>query len=251
MRRTMLESVKSWLVIIPGNLKYTASHRRSRGLLAALILVAGLGLSGQVKAETQAVDPNAAIERPEQHQMGSVEQKILLSEIESYFDKINTLKARFRQFNMDGTVYQGDVMMDRPGKMRIDYDAPLPFKIIADGTFYIFVDEDLKEASHIPLGLTPASMLLRQPMKLGEELTVLDAAKDKGFLHITVAQKDAPDAGSLTFTFSEQPLSLVQWTVVDQQGTVTRVLLENVQTGIDLDSDQFYFVNPWITKNNR
>lgn len=251
MRRTMLESVKSWSVIIPGNSKSSERLLRSRGLLAALILLMGLGLSDHVKAETQGVDPNAAVERPEQQQMGAVEQKILLSEIEGYFDKVDTLKARFHQYNMDGTVYLGDVMMDRPGKMRIDYDDPLPFKIIADGTFYIFIDEELQEVSHIPLGLTPASMLLRQPMKLGEELTVLDAARDKGLLHITVAQKDAPDAGSLTFTFSEQPLSLVQWTVVDQQGTVTRVMLENVQTGIDLESDQFYFVNPWQNNNDR
>ena len=50
---------------------------------------------------------------------------------------------------------------------------------------------------------------------------------------------------------SKSLVSLVQWTVVDQQGTVTRVMLENVQTGIDLESDQFYFVNPWQNNNDR
>jgi outer membrane lipoprotein-sorting protein len=247
----MLESVKSWSVIILGNSKPCPQRSQSNGVFAALVLLMGLGLAHPAMAETQGVDPNASVTRPERQAMGAVEQKILLAEIESYFDTVDTLKARFRQYNMDGTVYQGDVMMDRPGKMRIDYDAPLPFKIIADGTFYIFVDEDLEEASHIPLGLTPASMLLRQPMKLGEDLTVVDAERDNGFLHITVAQKDTPDAGTLTLSFSENPLSLVQWTVVDQQGTITRVMLQNVQTGLELDQDQFYFVNPWLTNNNR
>ncbi|MDF1750271.1 MAG: outer membrane lipoprotein carrier protein LolA, partial [Alphaproteobacteria bacterium] len=238
-------------VIILGNSKSRIHLHRNRGLLAAMLLVIGLGLTGQAQAQTVGVDPNASINRPEPQSMGAVEQKILLAEIENYFDNVDTLKARFNQINMDGTVYQGDVMMDRPGKMRIDYDAPLPFKIIADGTFYIFVDEELKEASHIPLGLTPASILLRKPMKLGDELTVLDAERDNGILRITVAQKDSPEAGTLTFAFSEDPLSLVQWTVVDQQGTITRVVLDNVQTGIELDNDQFYFVNPWLGKREK
>lgn len=196
----------------------------------------------------QVFDPNAREVPRIGEALGPEEQKILLEEIESYFDTVDTLSSRFVQFNMDGTVYQGDLIIDRPGKMRIDYDSPIPYLIIADGDFYIFVDEQLEEASHIPIGLTPAHMLLRQPMRLGEELSVLDAARDSGALFITVAQKEAVDAGTLTLAFQEEPLALKQWTVIDAQGIVTRVLLVDPAVGVPVDPKDFVFVNPWASR---
>lgn len=241
-RQTMLENGKfSSGITQPSRFRHIA--------LAVLLALAVPFAPAQ--ATTVGQDPNAVVPRQSEAPIGETEQKILLTEIENYFDGVDTLKARFMQFNMDGTLFRGDVMMDRPGKMRIDYDDPLPFKIISDGNFYIFIDEELKESSYIPLGLTPANMLLRKPMKLSGELTVLDATRDQEALFITVVQSDAPDQGSLTFAFSEEPIELLQWTVIDAQGTVTRVVLQNVETGIELDDDLFYFADPWIGRENK
>lgn len=244
-RLTMLENAKSWSGI--------TRAKRLKGLIVAVAVTFGLGLTqgGVSLAQDAPADPNSQYVTSAPKPLGAEEQQILLNEIESYFDTVTTMKARFIQVNMDGTVYQGDMVLQRPGKMRIDYDAPIPYKIISDGTFYIFVDESLKEVSHIPLGLTPADMLLRQPMRLGDELMVVDAARDNGNLFITVAQKEAEDAGTLTLAFSESPLALRQWTVIDNQGIITRVLLENPQVGVPVDSDLFHFSNPWLGKDSR
>lgn len=217
----------------------------SRVLLITSFLAAS---GGAALAQSTQYDPNSGAVASRGNSLGPEEQRILLDEVEDYFDDVGTMQARFLQYNMDGSVYRGDVKISRPGKMLIDYDAPVPYKIVADGSFYIFVDEDLEEVSHIPLSLTPANMLLRQPMNLGEELTVVDAARDSGVLYITVAQKEAEDAGTLTLAFNEEPLALRQWTVVDAQGVVTRVLLQNPTTGVAFPRDTFTFVNPWGTR---
>jgi outer membrane lipoprotein-sorting protein len=41
--------------------------------------------------------------------------------------------------------------------------------------------------------------------------------------------------------FTENPLSLRQWTVVDQQGRRTTVSLSDVQTGVALDPRLFQY----------
>lgn len=235
----MLENVTSLSAIIP------------RKALSGIVLAASL-IAASVTAvwaqSAQQFDPNANAVATRGAALGAEEQRILLNEVEAYFDGVDTMQARFLQYNMDGTVYRGDVKIDRPGKMLIDYDAPVPFKIVADGTFYIFVDEDLEEVSHIPLALTPANMLLRQPLNLGQDLTVIDAARDSGVLYVTLAQKESEDAGTLTLAFNEEPLALRQWTVIDAQGVVTRVLLQNPSTGVDFAADTFSFVNPWASR---
>lgn len=246
MQQIMSVSVKSWWV--------NARVRfRSFAVSSALAIGLGVGVLTSPSAPTSAdqvltTDPNAAALGAEPVFLGPEEQQILLDEIESYFNTVSTLESRFLQFNNDGTIYQGDLLIDRPGKMRIEYDDPIPYLIIADGTFYIFVDEELEEASHIPLNLTPAEILLRQPLALENDLQVTDAARADGRLLITVTHTEEEDLGALTFVFDENPLELLQWIVVDPQGLITRVVLQNPTLGAELDSDNFRFVNPWTVR---
>lgn len=228
------------------NAKFLSGIIPGRRLFRAAALAALYAFSSPAMA--QQADPNAQALPNQTQPLGAAEQKILLDEIERYFSTVDTMRARFLQYNMDGTLFRGQVFMSRPGKMRIEYDPPIPYKIVADGSFYIFIDEELEEASHIPLALTPANILLRQPLNLEEDLIVKDAARSDRTLFITVAQKDARDAGTLTLAFSEDPLALRQWTVIDAQGTITRVVLENPQIGVELNEELFSFINPWTTR---
>lgn len=240
----MWASGKSWLGIIHGKAVPIAGAKIiSAKIIGAWVISTGLILSpasAQTDPNADRIIPVAPLEESEQAEV--------LKTIEDYFSTVSTLSARFRQLNMDGSIYTGDIKINRPGKLRIDYDDPIPYLIVADGLFYIFVDEKLEQASHIPLGLTPANMLLRQPMKLGEEVIVIDAVRDRGLLYATVAQKEAPDAGTLTLAFREEPMTLIQWTVIDAQGIITRVILDNPKRDVVFDDDLFYFINPWSSR---
>jgi len=65
--------------------------------------------------------------------------------------------------------------------------------------------------------------------------------QDEGGLAVTVVESAQPDAGSLTLVFTENPLSLRQWIVVDQQGKTTTVMVSDLQFGMALDPMLFQY----------
>ena len=78
---------------------------RSNSLAGFVLLSVALG-AGIASAQT--ADPNEGRIAPAPV-MGEEEQAIILEAIEEYFDSVSTLQARFRQLNMDGSIFTGDI----------------------------------------------------------------------------------------------------------------------------------------------
>ncbi|MBL8659836.1 MAG: outer membrane lipoprotein carrier protein LolA [Rhodospirillales bacterium] len=168
-----------------------------------------------------------------------------VARIERYFNAVRTLKARFLQIASTGQTAEGDVWLKRPGRMRIAYDPPVPILIVADGTWLIYSDRELGQVSYLPLGSTPAGILVENEIRLkGGNLTITGFEHEAGVIRITLVRTASPGDGSLTLVFSDNPLQLRQWRVVDAQGVVTTVSLSDVRTGVSLGSDLFEFVDP-------
>jgi len=164
---------------------------------------------------------------------------------QNYLNDITTLKARFLQVQGNGGQAEGTAYLNRPGRLRLQYDPPSPLLVVADGTFLIVHDKTLDNPSYIPLGSTPAGVLVRENVELnGRDLAVTKVTHQPGLIAITVVEADDPVAGSITLVFTERPFQLRQWRVVDAQGQTTSVSLYDVQTGIPLDSKLFEFKDP-------
>jgi outer membrane lipoprotein-sorting protein len=175
----------------------------------------------------------------------SVQDRADIARAEDYLNSVTTLKARFLQIAGNGSQAEGTAYLSRPGRMRLQYDPPSPMLVVADGTFLIVHDKELGEPSYIPLGSTPAGVLVRENAKLdGKDLTVTRVARMPGVLHISLVETDDPGQGDLTLVFSENPFALRQWRVVDAQGIVTTVSLYEAQTGLKLDPKLFEFKDP-------
>ena len=82
----------------------------------------------------------AALKEPD---INDPEIAAALEETENYFRALTTMKARFIQANPDGSYLEGDLYLNRPGKMRFEYDDPVPILLVADGLFFIHVDKQL------------------------------------------------------------------------------------------------------------
>jgi outer membrane lipoprotein-sorting protein len=167
-----------------------------------------------------------------------------LQQIAAYLNSIGTMTARFHQRAANGGTASGWVWMERPGRMRFQYDPPNPILLIADRFYVYYIDTQLAEVSEVGLKSTPAWFLLRVPISFDDlEVTRFERAGD--IVQITVIDPKAPDNGSLTMTFTTNPLSLRQWTVVDQQRHVTTVSLSQQQFGMALDPKLFVYQNPY------
>src|SRR3546814_20383226 len=61
----------------------------------------------------------------------------------------------------------------RPGHLRFDYDPPSPVLIIANGLSLLYYDEELKEATFLPLWETPLWFLIREEVRFGENVDIV------------------------------------------------------------------------------
>jgi len=170
-----------------------------------------------------------------------------LARIETYLDNLRALKARFLQVAPNGAISRGTAWLERPGRMRFEYDPPSPFLLVAGHGLLVFHDSSLQQTTNIPLSRTPLGILLADRVKLSGDVTVTDMQHLPGQIEVTLVRTASPGDGSLTLTFSDSPLTLRQWTVVDAQRQATRVTLYDVQRGGDFKQDLFEFTTPTQT----
>lgn len=163
---------------------------------------------------------------------------------EAYLQSLKTLTADFIQTSTLGSRLSGKFYLNRPGKMRFDYNEVEDF-IVADGVFVYFYDSQLQQQSNAPIGQTLADFLLRKDLSLHDDLKVVQLFKKNGYVSISVVQKDNPAAGEVELIFSEVPYQLERWRVKDPQGETTEVVLKNLKTGMEFkDVSLFGYKDP-------
>ena len=56
-----------------------------------------------------------------------------LQRVEDYLNSISTLNARFQQVDSNNKRASGRIYIQKPGKLRFEYDPPTPVLIVANG----------------------------------------------------------------------------------------------------------------------
>jgi outer membrane lipoprotein-sorting protein len=203
--------------------------RRSRRLLAATVRAAGVAAIVAIAAGTA---PAPSIAAPEQAISASAQQ------IADHFANIKTMTGEFVQFGPNGEQTGGRFYIERPGKLRFDYDTKNNFKVIADGKSVAVSNVKMKTYNIYPLSKTPLKLLLGERIDLsGNE--VKDIEQNSDATTIKLADKSVFGDSKLTMMFDPKSYALKQWTVTDAQGKDTTVLIFNVQEGVPIDPSLF------------
>ncbi len=71
----------------------------------------------------------------------------------------------------------GTAWLERPGRMRFQYDPPSPFLLVGGHGLLVFHDSQLEQTSNIPLDRTPLGLLLRDNLKLSGDVTVTQVVR--------------------------------------------------------------------------
>ena len=167
-----------------------------------------------------------------------------IARVEAYLTALRTLKSRFLQVAPDGRTSEGTAWIDRPGRMRFEYDPPSPLLLVAGHGLVVFHDKQLIQTTNFLIGQTPLGILLADTIKIGGDVTVTGIERLPGQLQVTLVRGGSPADGSLTLIFADNPLALKQWAVIDAQRQETRVSLFNVELGGKFDEKLFEFVDP-------
>jgi outer membrane lipoprotein-sorting protein len=173
-----------------------------------------------------------------------IDRPASIVQAETYLRGLVTAKARFLQTAPDGTQLIGTFYLNRPGKLRFEYDDPIKDFVVADGFFIYFYDSQLQQQTNAPIGQTLADFLLRADLHLSGDVKVTKVERGGELLKITLIQTNDPDAGSLTLGFKESPFELKKWRVVDAQGAITEVELFQLQSGVKLAGTLFVYTDP-------
>lgn len=170
----------------------------------------------------------------------AVAEPISLNEISRYFNSFRTAQSDFTQVNADGTLSTGRLMIQRPGRVRFEYDAPDNSLVLASsGAVNVFDARSNAGPSVYPLSRTPLNLILDDVVDLRRERMVVRHFEDGPTTSVVAQDPDHPEYGSIRLVFSSNPTELRQWVITDDTGSETTVILGTLRTGVSLGSFLF------------
>ncbi len=169
----------------------------------------------------------------------------------AYFTNLNTLVADFTQVGGDGRRMGGTLYLQRPGKVRFEYDPPATLEVVADGRSVAVRDRKLATQDLYSISQTPLKFLLREKVNLGQDIAVTGISSDGGSVRINLEDRSTLGGTSrITLSFDAQVENLTEWRIVDAQGFHTLVRLDKVERGRRIDQDLFRISYEQMVGNN-
>ena len=163
-----------------------------------------------------------------------------VSDAESWFSRITTLRADFTQIASDGSAAEGSIVFRRPSRLKIIYKNTLPLNLITTPVWLHVDQPDDRLLTSYPISETPLSLILTEPVLLrprGYHTTV--SAGFGGILQINIQKDRGEGAGQLTLEFTQKPFQLRRWIVKDVAGVKTSVTLQNMVFGQPVKNEEF------------
>ncbi|GLS30215.1 Outer membrane lipoprotein-sorting protein [Mesorhizobium albiziae] len=158
--------------------------------------------------------------------------------IADHFSSIRTMSGDFIQFGPRGEQTGGKFYIERPGKIRFNYEAPSAYRVISDGKSVAIDNRKLNTMDLYPLSKTPLKLLLDERIDLTGN-RVKSVKEEPDLITIQLADKSVFGNSRITMMFDTKSYELRQWTITDAQGKDTTVLIDNVKQGVQLDASLF------------
>lgn len=167
-------------------------------------------------------------------------QRALADRVSAYLSNVRQLHGNFVQVGPDGSKSEGEFFIQKPGKVRFDYNPPSPIELIADGSSVVVRDRKLATQDLYPLSQTPLRFLLADQINLMRDTNVIGVFADDVFVTVVVEERQIlGGTHRLMLMFGAQDYQLRQWTVTDPQGYDTTVAVYNLSSGKAADPNMF------------
>lgn len=167
-----------------------------------------------------------------------------IARVEKYLTGLTTIISDFTQVAPDGSIATGKFYLQRPGKMRWQYNPPTPVLMVADGKVLTYYDYELQQVNYIRLDSTIISFLAQKDIRFDRNVGIMDVKQENNVIRVKLAQKEKSDEGTLTLEFSDKPLAIRNMVITDATQQVTTVSLNHATYGSALDAEMFEFTDP-------
>ncbi len=173
-----------------------------------------------------------------------------LSDVAAHLKGVTTMTADFAQTAQGGGSASGKMTLQRPGKVRFQYDNS-KLLVVADGKALNMIDYQVGQLSRWPIRGTPLAVLLDPTADLSRYARALTPAEGGVPGMVTVEAKDPKhrEYGVTTLYFRKDAgapggLSLQGWRVLDAQGRTTQVQLSKMRFNVPVAASAFTFRDP-------
>jgi outer membrane lipoprotein-sorting protein len=166
--------------------------------------------------------------------------------VPEHLNGLKTAQATFTQIAEDGTLDTGTLWLNRPGRMRFEYDPPNGATVVARAGAVVISDPRSNQPPETyPLNRTPLSIILARRVDLGRANMVVGHAFDGTATIVTAQDPENPEYGRIELSFTDDPVELRKWVVTDSGGGQTTVILGALEAG-GAQPDGLY-INPTDT----
>ncbi len=163
-----------------------------------------------------------------------------IKRIEVYLNKFKSLRSRFVQV-ASGRYAEGIIYIERPNKLRLQYTNPSHIQVYSSGFWLTYIDTELEAIWHIPIKSTAAGLFVRKTINLAGDISLHQVKREPGVISLVLSQTEQPNAGTLELVFTENPLTLRKWNIIDGDGMSTSVTLFSAEFNISIPGSTFSF----------
>ncbi len=167
-------------------------------------------------------------------------QRSIIDRVNAYLTSVQSLVGDFVQVGPDGSRTEGQFYMQKPGRVRFEYDPPSPVELISDGQSLVVRDRKLATQDLYMLSQTPLRFLLADRIDLLKDSNLIAVYADDLFVTLIIEERHIIGGSHrLMLMFGAKDFRLRQWTITDPQGYDTTVALYNLDSSKRPDPGMF------------
>ncbi len=190
------------------------------------------------------VKPSPGVEAVKVQAPATLDRNAIIDRVAKALTETKTAQGRFTQIDPQNSPSSGVFYIDRPGKVRFEYNSPEPMFIVSDGTT-VSIEEPKRNAyDAIPLASTPLHLFLRSNIDLRKDGSVTDVTSSNGFHFVTLVDKSGEAEGKMILQFRATDFALIGWRQVDGTGAETKVQLQDIKQNVPLKASLFVVRDP-------
>ncbi|GAB1580162.1 outer membrane lipoprotein carrier protein LolA [Phyllobacterium phragmitis] len=209
--------------------RFSAAAPGMRGRMRGAVLAATLVAAVILPPLGGASSPAAA--------QASAAASAAAQQIADHFASVRTMTGEFVQFGPRGEQTGGTFYIERPGKIRFNYNNS-PIRVISDGESVVINNRKLDTWDLYPLSKTPLKLLLGDRIDLGGG-RLKQVKQEPDMTTIVLGDKSVFGDSKITMMFDPKNYGLKQWTITDAQNLDTTVMIFNVRQGVRFAKDMF------------
>ena len=203
-------------------------------MVLRLLVVLAAALFGAAPVFAQTAKPAAPAAAK------TIDEKAAVEKANAALNSFTTMSASFSQVGAEGGRLSGTVWVQRPGKLRFEYEKPSTMEVVSDGSTVLVRDRKLNTSDPYPVSQTPLKFLLASRIDLARDTRVRSVTA--GGEGVSIAIEDSSTLGGtsrITLIFDNDITTLRRWRVTDPQGFTTTVSLGSIQKNVAIDPRTF------------